>query len=59
MKELSDTDLEALTDFVDDPKLNRIIGTVNDIADGGLGDTAACKKLILCHFPLRKKLFQP
>ena len=41
LEKLRHADLEALTDFVNDPQLYGIVGTMDDIADGGLGNTAA------------------
>ena len=41
LEKLRNADLEALTDLMDDPQLYRIVRTMDDIADGGLGDTAA------------------
>ena len=41
LEKLRNADLEALTDLMDDPQLYRIVRTMDDIADGGLGNTAA------------------
>lgn len=43
---------QPLAHFMDNSQLHGIIRTVNDIAYGGLGDTAFHVKLILRHFPL-------
>ena len=59
MEKIRDTDGESLAQFVDDPKFDGIIRTMDDIADGGLGDTTAGRKLILGHFLLRKEFRQP
>ena len=41
VEKLCNADLETLTDFVDDSQFYRIVRTMDDIADGGLGNTAA------------------
>ena len=41
LEKLRNADLETLTDLVNDPQLHGIVGTMDNIADGGLGDTAA------------------
>ena len=52
IKEGRNIDLQALANLVDYTQLHRIIGTVDDVADGGLGYAAFDVKLILCHVPL-------
>ena len=41
LEEIRDADGKSLTQFVDDPKFDGIIRTMDDIADGGFGDTTA------------------
>ena len=44
---------------MNDPQLYGIIGAVDDIMDGGFGNTAFDKKLILGHIVLLQQLRQP
>lgn len=59
LEKLCNADGKTLTDFVNDPKLHRIIGAVDDVVDGGFRDTAAGEQLVLGHVLFFKKLFQP
>ena len=52
IKEIGNIDLQALADLVDHTQLHGIIGTVDDVADGGLWYSALHIKLILSHVPL-------
>ena len=44
---------------MDDPQFYGIVRAVDNVIDGGLGNTASGKQLILGHFMLLKKLPQP
>ena len=43
---------QPLAHLMDDSQLYRIVRTVDDIANGGLGNAAFHMQLILRHFPL-------
>ena len=58
IKEIGNVDLQALADLVDHAQLYRVIGAIDDIADGGLGHAAFYIELILRHIPLAQELFQ-
>ncbi len=49
LEKFSNADFEALTDLVNDPQLDGIIGAVNDVVESSLGNTAFYKELILRH----------
>lgn len=57
MKKIGNADLKALTYFVDNTQLYRIIGALDDVVNGGFGYTTFGKKLILGHAVLVKQLF--
>lgn len=59
LKELCDADLKSLTKLVNDSKFYRIVGTVDDVADGGFRYTAFDKKLILGHFMFTQQFLKP
>ena len=59
IKELANADAQSLTHFVNDAQLHRIIGTVDDVADGGLGHAALDEKLVLRHLLFLQQLRQP
>lgn len=52
-------DLEALADLVYDPQFYRVIGTGDEVVQGGFGNAAFCEQLVLGHAPLLKKLGHP
>lgn len=52
MRKGVDTNLQTLAHFVNDPQLYGIVGTVDDIAYGGLGNAAFHIQLILRHLTL-------
>lgn len=58
-EEIRNVDIQSLANLVDYAELHRIISAVDDIADRGLGHTAAHIKLVLRHVPFRQKFFQP
>ena len=49
LEKFSNADFKALTDLVDDPQLDGIVGAVNDVVESSLGDAAFYKELILRH----------
>lgn len=51
-KEIGNIDPQALADLVDHAELHRVIGTIDDISNGGLGHAALYIELILRHIPL-------
>ena len=59
LEKLRNADRKPLADFVNDPQLHGIVGAVDDVVDGGFGDTAAGEQLILGHFLFLKKLLEP
>ena len=58
IKEIGNVDPQALADLVDHAELHRVIGTIDDISNGGLGHAALYIKLILRHIPLAQELLQ-
>ena len=44
---------------MEDPQLHGIIGAGKQVAQGGFGDTAFDKQLVLGHTLLSKKFFDP
>lgn len=59
LEEFRNGDLKALTDLVDDPQLHGIVSALNNIVDGGFGNAAFGKQLILCHSVLAQQFLQP
>lgn len=49
VEKIGDADAETLADLVDDPQFHGIVGTVDNVADGGFGDTAFAEELVLGH----------
>lgn len=58
-KELADTDAKALAHLMDHSQLYGVIGAVYNIPDGGSGNTAIHKQLILGHALFVQQLCQP
>ena len=56
MEEFGDADLKSLADLVDDPKFDRVIGTLDEVAYGRFGNTAPGRKLVLGHVVLCQQL---
>ena len=56
VEELCDADSKALANFVNDSQLNRIIGAVYQVTDGGFRYAAFYIQLIVGHIPLLQKL---
>ena len=59
IEELGNADAQSLAHFVNDAQLHRIVGTVDDVADGGLGHAAFDEQLILRHLLFLQQLRQP
>jgi hypothetical protein len=59
LEKFSNADFKALTDLVDDPQLDGIVGAVNDVIESSLGDTAFYKELILRHSAFLQQLCNP
>lgn len=59
MEKVVDVDFKPLTYFMDDTQFYGIIGTVNDVSNGGFRHTAFLIKLILGHIPLFEKFSEP
>jgi len=58
LEKIRDADFQSLAYFMNDPQFYGIIGTMDDVVDGGLGYTGFGKQLILGHTALLQQLTQ-
>ena len=58
LEEVSNTDLQSLAYFVNDPQFYGIIGTMDDVVDGRFGYAGFGKQLILGHTAFLQQLAQ-
>ncbi len=58
-EELTDVNIQSLTQLVDDSQFDRVIGAIDDVSNGRLGDAAFHIELILCHPAFLEELTEP
>ena len=58
LEKVSNTDLQSLAYFVNDPQFYGIIGTMDDVVDGRFGYAGFRKQLILGHTAFLEQLAQ-